>query len=436
MANELNQELIRRMLDAQANPVADFDPTKITQAVSGGLDLANTIQTRKQAQEDRVKKLADEIAKATKQKTLTEATKPIPKTKTIRELVGNQPTPVAPHEPVESLDGTLSIPESSIPGLEYDKSRFVPTNIRPKMQYREVPLTSEEQTAAEQARKDAIFQASVDLAPEDYAKSQFKESISSDRFQQGTAEINGRVESVVFDKSKGTYATADGKPIEGRVIRGFKPDIRVDPATEQLLRITTGGSVSGIGGQPGPRRNEQGQPIEISSPQDLTVRQSGRVNELRKNFEADDIVKASRGSLAVLDNLKTVQDLQLPALIGSLQSLRARGLATEKGVLTQQDIERTTGSPQLWTRIENAALKLLKGKESPQNIAEFRAALKAVEDATRGRLQAVENDYITQAKSSKELQFVSPNLLRSSIGFQSQSTGIPGQKPPLDSFRR
>lgn len=63
MANDLNQELIRRMLDAQANPVADFDPTAITKAATNGLDLANTIQTRKQSQEDRIKKLAEEIEK-------------------------------------------------------------------------------------------------------------------------------------------------------------------------------------------------------------------------------------------------------------------------------------------------------------------------------------------------------------------------------------
>lgn len=69
MATQLDQELIRRMLDAQANPVKPFDPTKITSAVGAGLDLANTVQTRKQAQEDRVKNLAKEIEKAKQDKT-------------------------------------------------------------------------------------------------------------------------------------------------------------------------------------------------------------------------------------------------------------------------------------------------------------------------------------------------------------------------------
>lgn len=79
MASPLDAELIRRMLDAQANPVEPFDPTKITSAVGTGLDLANTIQTRKQSQEDRVKKLADEIQKAKRQKILAaEAAKAAP----------------------------------------------------------------------------------------------------------------------------------------------------------------------------------------------------------------------------------------------------------------------------------------------------------------------------------------------------------------------
>jgi hypothetical protein len=64
MANELDKELIRRMLDAQANPVADFDPTKITSALDAGLGLEQKIAARKQGQEDRVRALQEKIAQA------------------------------------------------------------------------------------------------------------------------------------------------------------------------------------------------------------------------------------------------------------------------------------------------------------------------------------------------------------------------------------
>jgi len=67
MATQLDQELIRRMLNAQANPVADFDPTQITQAVSGGINLADTIQSRKQGQEDRISALKEKIKAAKKE---------------------------------------------------------------------------------------------------------------------------------------------------------------------------------------------------------------------------------------------------------------------------------------------------------------------------------------------------------------------------------
>lgn len=64
MAQQLNQELIRRMLDAQSNPVEPFDPTQITKGAIQGESLAETILKNKQAQEDRVRSLQEKIAAA------------------------------------------------------------------------------------------------------------------------------------------------------------------------------------------------------------------------------------------------------------------------------------------------------------------------------------------------------------------------------------
>lgn len=68
MANQLDQELIRRMLEAQANPTSNFDPSRISSAVGQGLDLAGTVQAQKQGQEDRVRALAEKIEQAKKQR--------------------------------------------------------------------------------------------------------------------------------------------------------------------------------------------------------------------------------------------------------------------------------------------------------------------------------------------------------------------------------
>lgn len=190
-------------------------------------------------------------------------------------------------------------------------------------------------------------------------------------------------------------------------IRDYKPDIKTDPRTEELLRITSSGTTSPI--------SPTGQREMIEFPEDLTVRQSNRLNELSKRFEDDEIVKSSRISLMTLQNLQTVQAQGTGALIGSLQSLRARGLAGEKGVLTEKDVERTTGSPQLARRFWNAFTKLATGQENPENIAEFKAALSAVEEAAAMRSKQVENEFIQRAVSTKELSNVSPELIRSNI---------------------
>lgn len=63
------------IMAALTPPASTFDSSKITQGVTGGLDLAETIRARKQAQEDRERKLAQEIEKIKNQKRLAELAK-------------------------------------------------------------------------------------------------------------------------------------------------------------------------------------------------------------------------------------------------------------------------------------------------------------------------------------------------------------------------
>lgn len=63
------------IMAALTPPASEFDSSKITKAFTGGLDLAETIRARQQAQEDRERKLAQEIEKIKNQKRLAELAK-------------------------------------------------------------------------------------------------------------------------------------------------------------------------------------------------------------------------------------------------------------------------------------------------------------------------------------------------------------------------
>lgn len=383
--------------------------TTIQAGVQGfgtGVDLASKIADQKAKRQKEELALMQEIQKvAAQQQLVQEAQTPIDTKMTL-----NKPGFKA-MSPVELPSGELQAPEG--PGREIMPSLFKASKTQEALQKEGVD------------KKRRMMGLAAQAEPETFAKGLLKEEdqTGAKRFQQGTAELNGQIVNVVFDTSTGTYRGTDGKPLEGSLVRGFKPDIRVDPATEQLLRITTGGTQQSLGLSQQPSQ-------QVEFPEDLTVRQSNRLNELSKRFEDDDIVKTARTSMATIQNLETVQAQGTGALIGSLQSLRARGLAGEKGVLTEADVARTTGSPQLARRFMNVVTKLVAGQENPENVAEFKAALQAVKEASVIRNQQVENEFIKRATSTKELSNVSPELIRRNIsigssGFQAGPTIAP-----------
>lgn len=247
-------------------------------------------------------------------------------------------------------------------------------------------------------------------------------STQAKRFQQGTAEVDGVPISLVFDTQTGDFLDNDKNVIKGKIIRGFKPTVTTDPTTQELVSVGAAGKAKPIA--------STSDKSEILDPLDLNVRQSNRLDELKKQFIDDDLVKANRLTLNTINNLKTVQAEGTGALIGSLQSLRARAIAGEKGVLTEQDVLRTTGSPALTRRFMNAFTKLAKGEENPDNLREFDSAIAAVEKAAVNRNKKIEADYIKRAKSTKELRNVSEDLIRSNISIGTEEFEAPAPKTP------
>ena len=63
MATGLDPEIIRQIIASQQAPQTQFDPTAISQGAIRGMDLAATIEGRKNSQEDRARDLRDRIAK-------------------------------------------------------------------------------------------------------------------------------------------------------------------------------------------------------------------------------------------------------------------------------------------------------------------------------------------------------------------------------------
>lgn len=333
-----------------------------------------------------------------------------------------KPKPVADPSPVNQIfdRGPVNAP-SNLQPKEMPNMSLSPAKPSPMQEQLDAKYDAD--------RKNAKMQLARYLNPEALGKQFANEAVpsapdqASKRYQQGTADVNGQIEAVIFDTMDGKFLHSDHTPMDGRVIRGFKPDLRTDPETEQTIRITSGNTVTPIISPSAPKPN-----TEINDPLDLNVRQSNRLNELRKNFEDDDNVKSNRITLNTVNNLKTVQAEGSAALIGSLQSLRARGIAGEKGVLTEQDVLRTTGSPQLTRRFMNAFTKLALGKENPENLAEFNSAIEAVEEAASSRNARIEKDFVNRAKRSKELSSVSEQLIKDNIGIGTSPFAV--QKKP------
>ena len=374
-----------------------------------GIDIGTTLSDQKAKRKKEEMELVKEIQKLSAQRKLVkESQTPVPTDKKIAKPSFQVISPVElPSGGMVSPEG----PSQNIPASLFQKS-----------------LSPEEIKTEELSKQERMKGYAAEAAPDTFAKNllESKEDTGTGtkRFQQGTAEVNGQVLNVVFDTNTGTYRNSDGTSLEGKLVRGFKPDIRVDPTTEQLLRITSGMTQTPIGGA-----GVQSTGL-IEFPEDLTVRQSNRLNDLGKRFEDDEIVKSSRISMQTLQNLDTVQAQGTGALIGSLQSLRARGIAGEKGVLTEKDVERTTGSPQLARRFWNVVTKLAVGKENPENIAEFKAALSAVKEAAAMRTRAVEEDFVSRAQATKELSNVSPSLIKKNISIGTQPFDIGPVVPP------
>lgn len=364
---QLNQELIKRMLDAQANPVEAFDPTKVTQAVSSGIDIADTIQARKQSQEDRVRALKEKIDQAKKESELV-------KTATR----GNQVANVG-GQPVFSSQVQSLAPETDLLG----KAAAVDTK----------------------GFADAIFKEQLQ---------KMKDKSSSGR---GTpvSLINPTTGERQF---KVVREDAD---IPSGFIREFAPQTRLNPVTGQLEQITSVGGSSSVGGGQGTRT--------ILDPHDLTVRQSNILTDFRDRFNKDDVIAAANTNLTAIENLEVIQNQGFPALIGSLKSLRARALAGEKGVLTEQDVERTTGDPRLTSRFVRAFDRLILGSERPEDIAEFKATIAEVKRVAKERIEQRRAAFIDQARSTKELNNLDPDLINRNIALPASSViptpGIP-----------
>lgn len=205
-----------------------------------------------------------------------------------------------------------------------------------------------------------------------------------------------------------------------------RAQVRTDPRTGELINVSEDGKATTI-------NSPQSLNEEVNEQQDLTVKQSKRLDDFSKMVADDDVIKINRTSLNNLNNLKTIQNEGTGALIGALQSLRARGLANEKGVLTEQDVARTTGSPQLARRFTNAASKMISGKENPDNIREFKEALAAVEKMASLRNRQIEEKYVRKAKATKELHNVSEDLIREIISSPSDVFTAPEPKQSVNS---
>lgn len=114
------------IMAALTPPASTFDSSKITQAVTGGLDLAETIRARKQAQEDRERKLAQEIEKVKRQKQLAEIAKTAAPQANISPELAEAATLEAPDQVAQQVANRL-FAEKKQPAAYTQRKRVVGT---------------------------------------------------------------------------------------------------------------------------------------------------------------------------------------------------------------------------------------------------------------------------------------------------------------------
>jgi hypothetical protein len=111
----------------------------------------------------------------------------------------------------------------------------------------------------------------------------------------------------------------------------------------------------------------------------------GVIKDEAGSWKSDAVIQANRELLAGMDNVVPLIKGNNPAARGAIEGYLARAIAVEKGVLTEQDVLRNTGSRALADRFTRFIKTNVNGQLTDTDAKEFGSLLKQVYDGAKKR---------------------------------------------------
>lgn len=125
------------------------------------------------------------------------------------------------------------------------------------------------------------------------------------------------------------------------------------------------------------------------------------IETAKKSYESDPIVKDIRNQISAMGNTSAMLESNNPAAVGPALSQIARSLAGEKGVLTEQDIQRVTGSRQLADRFWRFYTKnITRQGFNDTDLKDFRGLMQSINTSAQSRMSAVTENRLNRLHKS------------------------------------
>ena len=237
-------------------------------------------------------------------------------------------------------------------------------------------------------------------------------------------DVNKVWRSGIFDRiSKERFQNPDTDPI----VPGPRKFVK-DPETEEFLEDNPDLTQRAV------TRPESIPPGEkATNIKQFTAKQKRLLSQLETRLEKTDTFKSARLIKNSLGQFKTLLAQDLATVSGALKSLASRSIAGEKGVLTDKDVERTSGSGAIldtWNRnIKLAA----DGKLDEKSFREFGQVVNTILQRAEILEDAAITDVVQDATGDTgEFQNVDPFVLRERLGAP-EATGF--VNPSISQFQ-
>lgn len=238
------------------------------------------------------------------------------------------------------------------------------------------------------AQQDAIKSA-VQLKPEPFIDALAKVTIpgaSTGGFGNPIAVRNAVTGERSFAQAgkDGSFILANGQPFTADWQREYAPSsetfVYEDPTTgkKTLLNRRDAKEVAPLAEEAG----DQNTPFVKRS-----LKEKDAIRQTRDKILQDPLLESSQVALNNVGNFKTILDQDLSVATGSLRSLAARVFAGEKGVLTDKDVERVSGSSDVANQFRTLVNKIYSGKPTDQDYREFQSIISSVTDRASEQYQ-------------------------------------------------